>query len=152
VFEKYEAWPFSSPSSSTLFAQAMSFWQQSGYLVTPTSPQSFQGRSFQPRLGIHRLVDVTVFPSGSGATVQVRFRASVTDEGLVVGAVIGILALPVAAIGGAVSWHEYEQDWSAVRWGFWNFLIQTVRAVPLTPVSVIPPSPPPPSSTSEPLR
>jgi hypothetical protein len=142
MFEKYEVWQFVRPSAPELLAHATAYWQQTGYAVTPTTSQTFQGRSVQPRLGFHRLVDITVLPAGEGAIVQLRFRASLTDEGLVAGAVVGVIFLPAAVVGGAISWHEYEEDWSRARSGFWNYLVGIAHAQPLTTAS--PPSPPPP--------
>jgi hypothetical protein len=149
MFEKYEVWQFSSPSAPDLLAQSMRFWQSVGYAIVPTSPQSFQGRSVQPRLGFHRVVDIGVFPVGAGGTIQTRFRAAVTDEGLGAGAVVGALLLPAAVIGGAVSWHEYEDDWRNARANFWAFLLSQARAQPTMPARPpVPSSAPPPPPTS----
>jgi hypothetical protein len=150
MFEKFEAWSFSSPGSAEIFSRSIAFWQQSGYSVFPTAPTAFQGRSLQPRLGFHRFVDVAVFPNGSGATVQVRFRASVTDEGLVAGAVLGVVVWPAAVAGGAISWHEYEEDWQRARAAYWNFLVGGLRARPASPAATVPRLPPPPPAANLP--
>lgn len=147
MFEKYELWQFKSPGPGEILAQSMAFWQRAGYSVTPTTAQTFQGRSIQPRLGFHRIVDMAVFPSPEGlTTVQIHFRASLTDEGLVAGAVVGIILLPVAVVGGAISWNEYEEDWVRARWDYWNYLITLVRAQPLVVAPAVPPPVPPPPS------
>jgi hypothetical protein len=150
MFEKFEAWSFSSPGSAEVFSRSMAFWQQSGYSVFPTGPATFQGRSLQPRLGFHRFVDVAVVPNGSGTMVQVRFRASVTDEGIVAGAVLGVVVWPVAVAGGAISWHEYEEDWQRARWAYWNFLVTALRAQPTSPSAPAPSPPPAPSAENLP--
>jgi hypothetical protein len=147
TFEKFEVWQFSSPSATGVFSRSLAFWQQSGYATFPTGPGAFQGRSVQPRWGFHRVVDVAVYSSGPGAVVQVRFRASLTDEGLVAGAVVGLVYFPAAVVGGAVSWHEYEEDWQRARWAYWNFLVGALRAQPApgtAPAVAIPPPPAPP--------
>ena len=144
VFEKFEVWTFQAPAATELHASAWQFWGQRGYSLRSTGPGAFQGRSFHSKLGIHRVVDVTVLPSGSGAVVQVRFRADVREDVAVGGAVVAVLLLPVAVVGAAISWHEYETDWSQERWAFWNYLVGTARASPVPNV----PMPPPPSAPS----
>jgi hypothetical protein len=143
MFEKYETWAFPAPSAGELFRAAWDFFARSGYALAGAGPGSFIGRSFYPRLGIHRRVDITVLPQGSGGVVQMRFRADVTEEGIAVGAVAAVIFLPVAAVGAAISWHEYETDWIQVRQGLWGALALHARTGALPP----PPPPPPPSPT-----
>ena len=149
VFEKFEAWNFEWPGGTDLHASAWQFWGQRGYQLHPTGPGAFQGRSFQSKLGIHRVVDVTVLPSGSGAVVLLRFRADVREDVAVGGAVVAVLLLPVAVVGAAISWHEYENDWSQERWAFWNYLVSTARARPVASAPV-PPAPPVPGGSGPP--
>ena len=146
VFEKFEVWTFQAPGASELHTASWQFWGQRGYNLRATGPGTFQGRSFQSKLGIHRVVDVTVLPSGSGGVVQVRFRADVREDVAVGGAVVAVLLLPVAVVGAAISWHEYETDWSQERWAFWNYLVGTARAAPVPNVP-IPPAPVAPIGT-----
>ena len=146
VFEKFEAWTFLSPEASELHRAAWEFWSQRGYSLRATGPGAFQGRSFQSKLGIHRVVDVTCLPSGTGAVVQLRFRADVREDVAIGGAVVAVLLLPVAVVGAAISWHEYETDWSQERWTFWNHLVGVAGAKPL-PNAPIPPGPPPTPTT-----
>ena len=140
VFEKFEVWTFLLPGATELHEGAWRFWGERGYHLRATGPGAFQGRSFQSKLGIHRVVDVAVLPYGTGAVVQLRFRADVREDVAVGGAVIAVLLLPVAVVGAAISWHEYETDWSQERWAFWNYLVGTAQARPL-PNAPMPPSP-----------
>ncbi len=156
VFEKTEMWSFESPGASEMLASAHAFWAQRGYSVQSTSAASFQGRSFHSTLGIHRVVEILTTPSGPGTIVQLRYRADVRADVAAGGAVVAVLLLPVAVVGAALSWHEYEADWSRERWDFWNYLINTTKAkpiaappvppppAPLTATSSAPPPPPPP--------
>ena len=146
VFEKFEVWNFAAPGAKELHAASWQFWGQRGYSLLVTGPGTFQGRSFQSKLGIYRVVDVTVLPSGPGAVVQLRFRADVREDAAVGGAVVAVLLLPVAVVGAAISWHEYETDWSQERWAFWNYLVATAQASPAPNASV----PPPPFVSSPP--
>lgn len=146
VFEKLETWTFQSPGATETHAAAWQFWGQRGYKLEATGPGSFEGRSFQSRLGIHRVVDVSVSPSGPGSVVRLRFRADVREDALVGGAVLAVLLLPVAVVGAAVSWHSYEADWSQERWAFWTHLVGAGQARPAPNVPIPPATSPPPSS------
>lgn len=142
VFEKFESWTFLSPPSEKAVPAMWNFWSQRGYHLQSTGPSSFQGRSFQSRIGIHRVVDVTAQPAGSGVVVGLRYRADVNPEVAAGGVVVAVLLLPVAVLGGALSWHTYESDWSRERWDFWQFLTGTSEGRPAPGTS----PPPPPSS------
>ncbi len=152
VFEKSEIWSFEAPSAPELLTAASGFWTQRGYSLQSTSATSFRGRSFHSTLGIHRVLDLVVTPSGTGAVVHLRYRADVRPEVAAGGAVVAVLLLPLAVVGAAISWHEYESDWSRERWDFWNFLVSGVKAQPLAAASSAPlapsegsaPPPPPP--------
>ena len=152
VFEKFETWTFEAPAAPELFSAAWTFWGQRGYGLQSTGPTSFQGRSFQSKIGVHRVADLAVFAVGTGATVQIRFRADVRADVAAGGAVVAVLLLPVAVIGAAVSWSEYENDWSRERSDFWNYLVQVVKARPAPAAPVPPPlvAPPMPSATAPP--
>lgn len=140
VFEKFEAWSFQAPQAGALFSAAWNFWANRGYAVHSTGPTSLQGRSYQSKLGIHRVVDLTILPAGDGASAQLRFRADVRADVAAGGALVAVFLLPVAVVGAAISWHEYEMDWSRERWDFWNFLVGNAGAKPVPSLS--PPGPP----------
>lgn len=142
VFEKYETWNFERPGPADVFPAAWSFWNQRGYQLESLSGSAFRGRSFHSKLGIHRVVEVTVVPNSQGTTVQIHFRADVRADVAAGGVVVAVLLLPVAVVGAAVSWHEYERDWSQERWDFWNALTAQAKAQPVA--GSVPP--PPPSS------
>lgn len=142
VFEKFESWSWSAPPPAELFAKAWEFWGHRGYELTSTGGTSFRGRSFQSRIGIHRVVDVTVVPTPAGSVLQLRFRADVRADVAAGGAVLAVVLLPLAVVGAAVSWHEYESDWSRERWEFWNYLV----ALPGARVAEGGGGPPPPTA------
>ena len=140
VFEKFESWAFRSPQPASLYPQAWNFWAQRGYALHSTGPYALQGRSFQSKIGIHRVVDLTALDSGGGTVLQLRYRADVSPEAAAGGVVAAVLLLPLAVVGAAISWHEYETDWSRERWEFWNFLVSGAKAEPVAGAP-LPPAP-----------
>lgn len=148
VFDKFEAWTFATPAAPEISASAQTYWSQRGYQLQSTGPTAFQGRSFRSKIGIYRVVDVTVRSSGAGAVVHLRYRADIRPEVAAGGVVVAVLLFPVAVVGAAISWHEYERDWSEERWDFWNFLLRSAKATPAT--ATPPPPPPPPALGSSP--
>lgn len=137
MFEKVESWSFTSPGPANLFQVGWKFWGDRGYRLASTSPTSFQGRSFHSRLGLHRVVDISAVPAGAGSVVQMRYRADVTEAGAAGGAVVAVLLLPVAVVGGAISWHTYQKDFEEERWAFWNALTRDGGAQP-APGTLVP--------------
>ena len=148
MFEKFESWSFVSPGPAEVFASSWTYWGQRGYRMMSTGPSSFQGRSFQSRLGLYRVVDITVVPSGTGTVVQMRYRADVSEAGAAGGVILAVVLFPVAVVGGAISWHEYETDFQNERWAYWNFLSSQVHVAPATGTPV--PQAPPPSAAVPP--
>ncbi|MDE1821431.1 MAG: zinc ribbon domain-containing protein [Euryarchaeota archaeon] len=145
MFEKFESWTLVSPGPPELFTASWNFWSQRGYRLMSTGPASFQGRSFYSRLGLYRVVDVTVVPAGTGAMVQFRYRADVSEAGAVGGVVAAVILFPVAVVGGAISWHQYETDFENERWAFWNYLTAQMHVAPAA--NTVAPLPPPPEAT-----
>ena len=158
VFEKFETWTFDSPAPPKVYSASWEFWGQRGYQLTSAGPVSFRGRSYQSKLGIHRVVTITVLPSDAGSSVQINFRADIRADVAAGGVVVAILLLPVAAVGAAISWHEYERDWSQERWDYWNYLTGKLMFAPGAGLRPPPPpgsplttalsSPPPPPSAA----
>ncbi len=148
MFERQEIWYFDAPTPKDLFDSAWKTLSAAGFPLTPTSGFGFQGKSVSPTWGLHRLVEVMVTPWNQGAAVQVRFRAAPTDEGLAVGVVGAIVFLPVAVVGGAISWDKYNNDWTEVRTRLWSALQQTPGARPSSwaPPPPTPPAAPPPAA------
>lgn len=147
MFDKTETWQFSEPGAEQLFAACWSIWSGMGYQLSSTSGTSFAAQSAHPTLGFHRIAEVTVTPAAAGAMVNVRFRAGVSKGGVAGGAVAAIVFWPVAAVGGALSWSQFEDDWKASRSIFWNALVTTYRARSITgtmPAYVPPSNSPPP--------
>src|SRR5256712_13786160 len=73
-----------------------------------------------------------------GSNVDLTFSAQITDEGLIAGAVTAVFLLPVAVLGGAVSYAEYETDAQNLIVAFWQVLSVPSGAATDRPTSAMP--------------
>lgn len=105
-----------------LWTEAWDWWSRQGFQLTKTGPYRFHGSSFYSRIGLRRECDVILDEAPGGTNVDLAFRAQITDAGLVAGAVTAVLLLPVAVVGGAISYTEYESDARNFMLAFWHFL------------------------------
>ncbi len=132
-----------------VWAKAWDWWQRAGFVLYHVGPNHFTGASYHSNLGLRREISVHLAEANDALYVDLGFRAQITNEGAAVGAVSAVVFFPVAVVGGAVSWSQYETDANNLMWGFWHFLWQTtgkpsqtlaVAPVPYgTPYAVVPP-------------
>ncbi len=108
-----------------VWPKAWDWWQRAGFALYHAGPAHFTGSSFHSNLGLRREVMVRLQEANEMLYVDLGFRASITTEGAVGGAVAAVVFFPIAAVGGAISWSEYEKDANALMWNFWHFLWQT---------------------------
>lgn len=136
-----------------VWAKAWDWWQRAGFSLSHIGPGHFTGASLYSKIGLRREIDVRFFDANDALYVDLAFRARITDEGAVGGAVAAVLFFPVAAVGGAISWSQYENEANALMATFWQLLWQTTSkpSYPLyatappfgTPYAVTPPVPAP---------
>ncbi|MGQ9587520.1 MAG: zinc ribbon domain-containing protein, partial [Thermoplasmata archaeon] len=98
------------------------FWRSRQFGVNYTSPYSVHCELFYSRLGLRQSVDLYAVDEEKKTGVAINFSAELTDEGAILGAVGAVLILPVAAVVGAVSYVEYENDAQRLTNEFWNYL------------------------------
>jgi len=87
---------------------------------------------------LRREFDLILDDVSGGLNVDLTFRAQITDEGLIAGAVAAVFLLPVAVLGGAVSYSEYETDGQTLIVAFWQFLSVPSGAATDRPTSAMP--------------
>jgi len=122
MFEKREVRSFPGLRRDDVWAKAWDWWARQGFHLAKTGPYRFHGSSYYSRIGLRREFDLIVDDVPGGCNVDLTFSAQITDEGLIVGAVTAVLLLPVAVLGGAVSYSEYETDARNLILAFWQFL------------------------------
>lgn len=105
-----------------LWPKVWEWWSRQGFQLTKTGPSSIHGTSFYSRIGLRREFWLVLSDAANGSNVDLSLDAQITDEGLVLGAVSAVVFWPVAVVGGAVSYSEYETDARNLMLAFWQYL------------------------------
>jgi len=122
MFDKREIRPFPGVRRDDLWPKAWDWWSRQGFHLTQTGPYMFHGTSFYSRIGLRRELDLRLDEAGGTSTIDLSFRAQITEEGAIAGAVTAVILLPVALVGGAISYTEYETDARNLMLAFWQSL------------------------------
>ena len=138
MFEKRDVRSFLGLRRDDGWTKSWDWWVRQGFHLTKTGPYRFHGSSYYSRIGLRREFDLIVDDVAGGCNIDLTFSAQITDEGLIAGAVTAVLLLPVAVLGGAVSYSEYETDARNLILTFWQFLStapsgSTAKATPAMP-------------------
>ena len=100
------------------------WWQRAGFTLYHVGPNHFTGSSVYSKIGLSREIEVRLQEANDALYVDVAFRARITEAGAVGGAVAAVLLWPVAVVGGALSYSEYENEARALLANFWQHLWQ----------------------------
>ena len=138
MLERREARFFPGLRRDDAWAKAWDWWGHQGFQLAKTGPYRFHGSSHYARIGLRREFDLIVDDVSGGSNVDLTFGAQITDEGLIAGAVTAVFLLPVAVLGGAVSYTEYETDAQNLIVAFWQFLSVPSGASTDKPTSAMP--------------
>ena len=122
MFDKREVRFFPGLRRDDAWRKAWDWWGRQGFQLTKTGPYRMHGSSFYSRIGLRREFDAILDDADGGTNVDLTINAQITDEGLIAGAVTAAFLLPVAVLGGAVSYSEYETDARNLVLAFWQFL------------------------------
>lgn len=157
VLEKRDYRAIPGAKMEQVWAKAWDWWQGAGFVLYHVGPGHLTGSSTYSKIGLRREIELRFVEANDALYVDLAFRARLTDEGAVGGAVAAVVFFPVAAVGGAISWSEYENEANGLITNFWFFLSQVTgkpnyllyaSASPLgTPYPMTPPVPPPPAKT-----
>lgn len=122
VFEKREIHTVANMRRDDLWKSAWDWWASHGFRLAKTGPYRFHGSSFHSNIGLRREFDLALSEESEGSVVDLNISASITDEGLVLGAVAAVAFLPVALVGGALSYTQYETDAANLMMAFWQYV------------------------------
>ncbi len=122
MFQKREVHFVPGARAAELWPKVWDWWSRQGFQLSQSGPTSMRGTSFYSNIGLRREFWLVLSEAPNGANVDLSLDAQITDEGLVVGAVSAVVFWPVAVVGGALSYSEYETDARNLMIAFWQFL------------------------------
>lgn len=138
-----------------VWPKAWEWWQRAGFAIAQVGPNHFAGSSVYSKIGLRREVELRLQEANDALYVDLAFRARITDEGAVGGAVAAVVFFPIAAVGGALSWSEYENEANQLLTGFWQHLWQVTGRPSQVLFGTAPPfgtpftaTPPPPAQAA----
>ncbi|MEK6987049.1 MAG: hypothetical protein AABX97_03010, partial [Candidatus Thermoplasmatota archaeon] len=120
MFEKREVRMISGVRREDLWAKAWDWWGRAGFHLSQSGPYRMMGSSFYSRIGLKREFELSLDDVSGGCSVDLRVNAQITDEGVVLGGISAIVFWPVAVVGGAVSYTQYEDDARNLMIAFWQ--------------------------------
>lgn len=122
MFQKREVHFAPNIKPAELWPKVWDWWGRAGFQLSQSGPTSLHGTSFYSRIGLRREVWLVLSDAQNGTNADLSLNAQITDEGLIAGAVSAVLFWPVAVVGGAVSYSDYETDSGNLMNAFWQFL------------------------------
>ena len=141
MFEKREFRFYKGVDREAVYRKVWDWWTARGFYVAQMAPYQLSGTSYYSKIGLRREVFLYINDIEDGTAIDMTMRAKITDEGAVGGvAVAALISLPLAAVGGAISYHEYEKDAKELMWYFWQYIDQETK---VQGTWWVPPSTPP---------
>ena len=122
MLEKREVRLVPGGRRSEIWTKVWEWWGRQGFQLSQSGPFRVHGLSFYARIGLRREIDLFVDEVKDGCSLDLTFRAQPTEEGIIVGAVAAVVLLPVAVVGGALSYTEYESDARNLILAFWQVI------------------------------
>ncbi len=119
------------------------WWARQGFQLAQSGPYQMHGTSIYSRIGLRREIWLVATDAPGGANLDLSLNAQITDEGLVAGAVSAVLLFPIAVVGGALSYSNYETDAQNLIMAFWQFAnsLGTPSGGSAMPTAPAPPAP-----------
>src|SRR5439155_11760867 len=110
--------------TADLWPRVWGWWQRAGFATYAVGPNHLTGSSWYSKIGLSREIEVRLQGANDAVYVDVAFRARITEAGAVGGAAAAVLFWPLAVVGGALSYSEYESEAQALLANFWQHLWQ----------------------------
>jgi hypothetical protein len=122
MFEKREYRMYKGVKREAIYQQVCDFWARSGFYVSQISPFHIQGQSYYQKIGLKREFFLRMDEHEDVTYIDLSVQAKITDEGLIGGVAATVLLWPVAVVGGALSYDQYENDAKALMGSFWGYV------------------------------
>jgi hypothetical protein len=122
MFEKREYRMYQGVKRDQIYQQICDFWARQGFYVWQISPFQIQGQSYHQKIGLRKDFFLRMDEHENTTYIDLSLRASITEEGMIGGGAAAILFWPVAVVGGAMSYSEYENDARNLLGSFWGFV------------------------------
>jgi hypothetical protein len=130
MFEKWESKSYPNTDATSIHKHGFQWWSGTGFRLQETGPGQFRAVSAS-RWGLEREANVTVKDIGGTCVVELRMRANVTTEGVLGGGLALVFLWPVAVIGGAYSYAQYEKDALDLMAAFWGSVGAVAHTAPM---------------------
>ncbi len=144
MFEKRDYRMYQGIKRENIYPQVCEFWSRQGFYVAQLAPFQIQGSSYYQKIGLRREFYLRMDEHQGNIYIDIFLRARITDEGAIGGAAAAVIFWPVAVVGGALSYHEYENDANALIYNFWMYVDQLTQQRGVYPNAWSPPAPLPP--------
>jgi hypothetical protein len=122
MFEKREYRMYRGVIKDKILPEVTDFWSKQGFYVSQISPYYLYGQSYYERIGLRREFYLYIDEKDGDTYINLHFFAKITDTGTIGGLAAAVIAWPVAVVGGAISYHEYEKEASSLMYHFWMHL------------------------------
>jgi hypothetical protein len=147
MFEKRDYRMYQNVKRGDIYTQVCDFWTGQGFYVAQISPFHITGESYHSKVGLKREFSLRIDEQEGGIYLDLEFKAKITDEGLIGGAAATIIFWPVALVGGAYSYTEYENDAQRLMGSFWSYVDGITNSRGAFAQAPPPPAQPPPQET-----
>lgn len=144
MFEKRDYRMYKGVKREKVYPQICDFWSRQGFYVGQVSPFQISGESFHQNIGLRREFYLRLDEHEGDTYIDLQFRAKISDEGVVGGVAAAVIFWPVAVVGGALSYSEYEKDANNLMYSFWGYVDQITDQRGEAPTGVAPTTPPAP--------
>jgi len=124
MFEKRDYRIYPDIDKEKIYPQVCDFWARQGFYVSQFGPYHIYGQAYHGNIGLRMEFDLRIYDVDDNTYLDLLVRAKVTDEGLVGGAAAAVIVWPVAVVGGAISYSEYEKGANALIGSFWTYTNQ----------------------------
>ncbi len=139
MFQKREVHFVAGMKPAELWPKVWDWWSRQGFQLAQTGPTAMRGTSFYSNIGLRREFWLVLSEAAGGCNVDLSLNAQITDEGLVVGAVSTVVFWPVAVVGGALSYSEYETDARNLMIAFWQSVYASPSGAAVSGPTAVPP-------------